>query len=233
MALARIGGAVVELAGAVGSDVYARNPFGIYVRNNTSPIQPNSTSQILRRSQFADVVDLYQTLTKSQYLAWSNLAKNQILHNRLGQSYTPSGYQLFMSLNMNLRLIGAPMNTNPPVIKPLKTKSVNSIRYKSSTNQLLLNTSNIGSQPAYAILEATEPLNNSVNFVRNQFRQIAVGVVYYLNITNFDLTPAYTAVFSTALPLASGKKISFRGRLIIVASGVSTKFHFIPFSIVP
>lgn len=97
MALVKFGSTVAQISGSVGGTVFARNRGGAYVRNRTSPVQPNSSLQASAKSLFQAAVR-YWTLTMSgaQRTAWDAYASAVGYTNVFGETRYYSGQQRFI-----------------------------------------------------------------------------------------------------------------------------------------
>lgn len=79
----------------------SRNRFGQYVRTRAIPVNPNSTNQALVRARLSDLVQNYRTLTANQRVGWADLGGQMNRSDSLGQSYTLTGAQAYVSVNSN------------------------------------------------------------------------------------------------------------------------------------
>lgn len=85
---------VGKLAGSVFQDSYG----GYQIRTRVSPKNPQTYLQQLRRGEFAYITGLWRTLTDEQRQSFADAAAS------------PSGaFDLFVSANINVSLIGAPL----------------------------------------------------------------------------------------------------------------------------
>lgn len=100
MALIKFGGGVIQMAGSIAGNVFARNRYGNYVRARTKPTNPNTALQQQVRSAIAWLVDHWsQTLTPDQRAAWQHYADNVNMLNRLGEVIHLSGFNHFCRSN--------------------------------------------------------------------------------------------------------------------------------------
>lgn len=102
MATVLYGNGVADLRGSINGSVFSRNGNGGYVRNRTTPINPNSQKQVAVRAGLAFLASYWRSLTDTQRDAWTTAAPNFPYTNRLGQSSVYSGQQLFMKFNQSL-----------------------------------------------------------------------------------------------------------------------------------
>jgi len=100
MALIKYGGGVIQMAGSIAGNVYARNRYGNYARARTKPTNPNTPGQQQVRAAIAWLVDHWsQTLTPDQRAAWGHYADNLNMLNRLGEVMHLSGFNHFCRSN--------------------------------------------------------------------------------------------------------------------------------------
>lgn len=115
MALVRFGGGVSEMRGSIAGQTFARNRSGAYVRNRINPINPQTQAQNQLRYLFAQVAASFKGLSKPQKEAWDEYSRSlTFFRNRLGESYTPSGRQVYQYCNTNLALVQANILGGPP-----------------------------------------------------------------------------------------------------------------------
>jgi len=75
-----------------------------------------SGKQITQRGLMTTVSGVWgQGLTPAERQAWERRAAEWVMTNRLGQEYRPSGYQLFVKLNVQAQVFASPINNSPPV----------------------------------------------------------------------------------------------------------------------
>lgn len=104
MAKVRFGTGIAEIRGSVGGSVYSRTHAGAIVRNRIVPVNPNTQAQDDIRALFALVAANYTNLNAGQRQAWQDFADLVNVSNIFGESYTPTGRQMFQQCNMNLAM---------------------------------------------------------------------------------------------------------------------------------
>jgi hypothetical protein len=102
----------------LGGDIFARNRAGLYVRVKVKPKNPKTTNQQANRANFSTFTKGWRSLTAAQIAGWNNLANSSTLTDTLGNSFMPSGLQLYVGLNRNLAQIGATAISDAPGAKP-------------------------------------------------------------------------------------------------------------------
>lgn len=103
-----------DLSGSIGGTTYARSRGGLYARNRTVPINPQTVAQGLVRSMFGSQSMAYNSLDSGQKAAWETWGQSVSWLNRLGDTFNPSGRSAFMQLNQNLSLVGGDPIADPP-----------------------------------------------------------------------------------------------------------------------
>lgn len=96
-----------RLSRSAGSTTAAHNRFGAYLRNRVIPTNPASAKQTAVRNSLATFSGEYRALTDAQRAAWTALGLNMTRTDSLGQVYTLTGLQAYISLNRNLYTSGA------------------------------------------------------------------------------------------------------------------------------
>lgn len=107
MAKILFGAGVGDARGSVGALTFSKGRNGAIIRTKVSPVQPRTSSVLTIRGQFSSLSKVWaNTLTDNQRLAWIALAATTTYTNVFGNSYHPTGLQLFQSCNRNLDVIG-------------------------------------------------------------------------------------------------------------------------------
>lgn len=115
MALIQLGSIVAEIRGKLGGTVFSRNRSGNYMRNKTSPVNPNTERQVQVRSQFSFLAGYFKdTITATQRDNWNSWANNSPFTNVLGNTYYTTGINSFIKINMMKLLCGLSIIADPP-----------------------------------------------------------------------------------------------------------------------
>lgn len=96
---------ISEIRGSVGDQTFSRNAHGNIVKQKLVQTVTNTESQLTARARFASVVSAWQQLSEPDRRLWLDYATNFTRHNSLGVKGRYTGYNLFISLNLN-RLMG-------------------------------------------------------------------------------------------------------------------------------
>lgn len=223
MSLIKTGGGVAAISGKTGGTVYARNKAGAYSRNWAKPINPGRTRQTDVRSAFAAGSAAYSLLTLPQVAAWDAYASTLTRVNRQGDSYTPTGRQIFIEAYNNNTAAGEAILTAPsefsnvPAINTAGAMLFETTTGNITTLTLGACTVTIPSGDAGVLLIEASPAHKaSLRNVNTSFRQILFAVPSGTH----NLLSAYTAVFGTSG--ASGQVIDLRLRVIDPLSGLGS-----------
>lgn len=224
MSLIKTGGGVAAISGKTGGTVYARNKSGAYSRNWAKPVNPGTSRLTDVRSFFAGGSAAYSMLTATQIAAWAAYAATITRTNRQGDSYTPSGRQMFMEIYANMTGVAIAYLHVPSAFS--NVPSITNLGAISSTvsggHITALSLASIvdvipGGAGALIVVEAAPLHKPSLTNVNTQFRQI-----YFDDdgAAPFDLLAGFTAVFGN--PAVAGQTLSLRVRVIDEASGLGS-----------
>ena len=164
-----------DARGKVNGLVYSRNTFGVYVRNLASPTQPRTPAQLNIRAIVQNLSRQWRDLTPAQRDGWNALAAQVTLTDSLGNSYHPTGQQLFVGLNTNLSLIGTSTITNPPAAPVLVNTPTNVyVTATGGTTPVLTVGWDGGDANLDAIIYATSTISAGRKFIRpSEFRIVS------------------------------------------------------------
>lgn len=97
----------------------SRNRFGQYFRTRAIPVNPNSTPQSQARSRLAGLAEIWDLLTDVQRAGWSSLGNSMTRTDSLGQAYSLTGLQAYISVNStNLTAGNAVVSAAPALSTP-------------------------------------------------------------------------------------------------------------------
>lgn len=212
---ASFGAVVVAGSGKLGGHVASRNLGGAYFRTRVKPLNPQTPAQIAQRYQMSLYSKNWNTLTAAEQAAWNAYAAVTPLRDRLGNSITVSGKNLYIQCNINLALIGGSAITTPP--SPAVLSEITGLNVASLTVSAATIGWTSGAIPAGEnwVVRATRPVNAGVSYVKNQYRIIAVLAPAATSPAN--IFTAYSAKFGAPV---SGQKIFFSIQQIDNAGGL-------------
>lgn len=134
--LARLSGLLSDVNGKLGGSCFARNHYGLYMKNWQVPYNPQTDHQTTVRDNFKAVCHLWQTITDLQRIGWNALGAGLKRQNKLGEDYTPSGFEVFMSCNQNRFMIGEASLQDAPAIPLIPQCTFSSYMYDPPTGNV-------------------------------------------------------------------------------------------------
>ena len=201
-----------KLSGRASGNVYARNGR---VRGMTVPklVQNSNTQRV--RSMFGSNSSAFRNLTSDQIREWNGVTGFTTV-DRFGNEVVLSGKMLFVSLNQNLKLVGAASLITPPM--PVGVIGLTSLTAEPDRS---LGTFfvDFAATPVPAgssmLISATAPVSKTITRPgRSAFRDVAVKAA--ATATGFDLWNDYTARFGTP---AVGTRIFIRAIIVSTVTG--------------
>lgn len=106
----------VPQSGSIAGQTSAHNRFGQYRRTRATPVNPNSSWQGTVRGRLAVNAAAWRALTSVQRSGWETLGLQMTRTDALGQSYTLTGFQAFVSVNNNLANAGDSLISDAPAL---------------------------------------------------------------------------------------------------------------------
>lgn len=231
MASIRFSQLVSEIRGSAGGNTFSRNANGAYVRNRVKGANPNSPRQQAARFKLSAVAGAWRGLTPANRASYQDQTPAYPYINRLGETKTYTGQQLFMSLASNLASIGvapnpncmAPITMDQPDLLPVIFKVI-----AGTIDDIAVGVNNFEAGELVQV-HASAPNSNGV------FSKPAGGYVNLGNIAmgedELNITAQYSAQFG-ANGYVTGQKIFFKARAINADTGQATGFTFIDMIVV-
>lgn len=124
----KFGAIVVDGRGKLGGHFFSKNLGGSFMGSKVTPVNPQSRVQFRRRKFFYWLSVYWRTLTDAQRLAWNNAAQDINYYNVFGDTFKPTGSNLYMQQNWILNELGLTWTSLPkPPICRFKLNSVSLI----------------------------------------------------------------------------------------------------------
>lgn len=219
MAKILLGNMIADIRGGQGGTIFSRNTFANYMRNGPSPVNPNTVPQQLVRSRLTAMSQSWQGITQILRDNWIDIAPSWSLTNIFNQAINYTGFSLYGRLNRNRQEINEVFIDTAPL--PTDVDSFTSLSLVADTSGFGTLTATFA--PAIAadhkvIVRATRALSPGVQFVKNEFRKIAV--LDSGDLSPIDLAAFYIAVFGALPPVASKVFVDFKQ--VFIATGQNT-----------
>ena len=106
----------VPQSGSIAGTTSSRNRFGQYRRSRAIPVNPNTGAQSAARVRLAESATSWRALTANQRAGWGSLGALMTRVDSLGQAYTLTGMQAFVSVNSVLLTGGGAALLDAPAL---------------------------------------------------------------------------------------------------------------------
>lgn len=209
------GAFVVAGRGSAGGTVASRNTYGTYFRNKVTPINPKTVAQQLVRQFMALISQSWKGITQVQRDVWNSTTASFQATDIFGDSFSYTGFNLFMRLNRNLLEINeAPIDDAP---KPVSVFGFTELSLAVDITLATLIATFAGAIDAdtKVIVTATAPQSAGKSFVKSEYRKIAV--LDSADVTPKNLETEYIAKFGSLG--SAGSKIFIQFKPISIATG--------------
>jgi hypothetical protein len=188
MARVTYGSGVTELAGSIGGVTYQKNTSGNIAKLRPKPTVNPSALQAEYQTNMATLVSFWPTLSQANKDTWDAFA---IAHNHTtpwGETKTLSGYQWFLSVNLNRLLSDLAILSTAPAWPTIPAVPDFTIQVSATYIRLYWN-------PAFTpygwwILYVTLPLRQSSIKLRRSLFLLSV-VKSAAAVTTYDFTSLY------------------------------------------
>jgi hypothetical protein len=215
MASVEFGGGVSQLVGRLGGSVFQRGRTGAQLR--TLPINTGrkQNQENVARSSLASVSTNWRTMSAGRQATWIALAAGLTWYNRFGVAYTPSGFEVFSQLNLNLLAAGQTPNyasapaipAYPSMVKPVALIDISAPYYH------IMDTISGATIDWLWLVESTLPQGAGIYANRLAFRMVSRSTdststsfnVWTEYSKRFGLTPLAGQVLFTRLSLIDSK----------------------------
>lgn len=223
MALIKYSAFVTELKGSVGGTTFKGTRSGAVVQNKVchAPFQPKgmgnglSAGSAASNIAMATCVGIWKGLNLSERAAWTSAAPSFPSTNKFGESYTPSGYQLFLECNLTNLSFGFATTTTPPTPTSLPSPPTLSLNWTGTALTYTIDWSGVFT----GLLFATVPISGGAQPNIRNFRKI---VSTTSGGGGVDFTHEYKAVFGSQ-PLTDDSVANIYGYFAIAGDSSVTR----------
>lgn len=142
----KFGALVTDGRGKIGGHVASKSASGAYLRTKVTPVNRQTSYQMVARGRLALFAQSWRSLTAAQRSAWDAAVVNFAKTDVFGDVRNPSGANLYSRLNINLARIGSSPILLPPA--PVAVASPDTIALEAAVNGPYLNLIWTGSNPS-------------------------------------------------------------------------------------
>jgi hypothetical protein len=210
MAKIKYSALVSGMRGKLNGSVMSSNRSGDYIRNKVTPTNPQTASQVQKRSYMTLFSQAWRALSEAQRQAWQGAVSSWSTTDVFGDVKNPTGSTLFTKLNIRLANVDQGPIDVPPLQEGVDLLALDSVTVDATTSEIEL-TSFPGTVPTNAnlIIEATPGMSPGIYNANNKFR--IIKTLAASATVGGNIYADYAAKFGA--PVA-GQKIFFRIRTI-------------------
>lgn len=225
MALIKLGAGVLQISGSIGGTTFARNRSGSYIRQRTIPVNPNSPRQLAARNNIQALTQSWNAnLTPAQRQGWGLYADHVNVLNRLGETISLSGYNMFIRSNAILLGAGLSGVNDAPIIFELASSDPSFAVTISEATQVASVVFNdalawANEDGAYMIIYQGQPRQNTRNFFNGNKR--IIGYIEGDSIT----PPTSPSAQNCDWPVAEDQLVAMYGRIVRADGRASEPFR--------
>lgn len=187
---------------------------GLAIRARVKGANPSSLRQQRVRTRTATISTAWRNLTESDRTTWINAASTMTWSNRLGGTYTPSGYDLYMQRNFNRLKLGIDDLLNRYVeTGELPERTIHTITIDTVSNTIGIQFTPGSMGDSWRWFFQTSPPQSPGRRSRRLLRETATwnNSTLFVNI--------WSAYADTWAELNTGETIGLRASLIDSSSG--------------
>jgi hypothetical protein len=207
---------------SIGGATFSKNRGGNYIRKRVAPVQPRSSAQQAVRATLASLSGQWKDLGAAVIAAWSALASTITLKDSLGNSYIPTGNQLYVGLNATLTACAESTISAAPASMPAFPDMLPiAVTATAGTPSLAITTSLAGAPTGYVFLvRATPQVSAGIAFFGTSKYRI-IGKYAASTFASINALALYNARFGA---LTAGSKLSVRVTLVQISSGFESMY---------
>lgn len=216
MAKVKYSALISDMRNKLNGSVLSKNRAGNYIRNKTTPVNPQTSAQQANRQKLGSMSSAWSGLTEAQRASWRGAVASFPYTDIFGDRKELDGKSLMIKLNLNLLNAGAAQITNAPSSVAIPELSIESSGASVAAGVTL--GINLRSIPVgFALLVyATPKVGGGVYFVKNQYRLLGALTV---TAGDVDLDTAYQIRFGAPVTADIGKAIYLKAVLVSTTSG--------------
>lgn len=226
MTLLRFSGLVSKASGILFGSTISRNRYGATIRNNIPPRNPDTPFQQATRVKFQTAVKRWGNLFDAERNSWNEAAQFINFTDFAGYIYHPTGFNYFLSCNLNRFACSLPLITAPVLSLPVPVQfpcTITSILFPFPHYLLEFNGYSTAALFTYK-LSASGLISKGKSTYLSHFRDIAVIPTGVFNLFNF--TAAWQSVYGNFI---SGKQIQVCLKICGNSSGVVQSVQYLKF----
>lgn len=216
MAKVKYSALVSDMRNKLNGSVLSKNRAGNYIRNKTTPVNPQTAAQQANRQQLGAMSSAWNGLTESQRASWRAAVASFPYTDIFGDRKELDGKSLMIKLNLNLLNAGQAQINSAPSSVAIPELAITSGTATVADGVGLVVTPAAIPAGFTLLVYATPPVNAGVYFVKNRYRLLGTATAAAGAV---DLQAIYDAKFGALSAGDVGKAVSVRCALVSNASG--------------
>ena len=224
MATVLYGGGIAEVRGSVGGTVFSKNRYGHYMRNRTTPVNPQTNRQNTVRSIVQYLAQAWSNvLSAANIAAWEVYAASIVRTNKVGATMKLTGFNHFIRSNAfilqnNLSLVkNGPGTLTLPGGDPTFAAIVD-----SATQNIAVtfdNTMDWASDSSAGMgVYMSMPKSSGTSFIAGPYRRAGT-------ILGAGSPPASPASIACPFPVHVNQQVKVKARIVEGDGRLSDPFH--------
>jgi len=214
------GALIVDGRGKIGGQVASKNGAGAYMKNKSTPTNPQTMAQTLARALFAVISAGWSSLTATQREAWNTAVPDWTKTDIFGDMKKPSGKSLYQRLNNQAQSVGFSPVLNVPSRAALPNNPITEVLINTTTFIMTLTGASTSATDMVVVWGAA-PVSAGTSNVKSKMRQV------YSELGNaYDETEAYSRYEAKFGEPVVGQHI-FVGVKYVLASGQASPLQII------
>jgi hypothetical protein len=197
-------------SGSYAGQTSSRNRFGQYVRNRSTPVNPNSVPQGNVRARLSNNAAAWRALTDVQREGWISLGLSITRSDSLGQSYNLTGFQTYCLINNNKLAAGDAIVSAAPALTDPGTLLTATVTLTSAAFSIAYTTTPLAT--GVRLFVFASPQRSAGRYFEGDYRLIAVTAA--AAASPFVVFTTYSARLGTPV---TGNKIFIS--LVLYVSG--------------
>lgn len=216
MAKVKYSALVSDMRNKLNGSVLSKNRAGNYIRNKTTPVNPQTSFQQANRQKLGAMSSAWNGLTEAQRASWRASVASFPYTDIFGDRKELDGKSLMIKLNMNLLNAGQAEIQTAPASVAIPELGITSGTATVSDGVGLVITPVTVPVGFSLLVYATPPVNGGVYFVKNKYRLLGTATAVAGAV---DLETLYNDRFGALSAGDVGKAVSVRCALVSNTTG--------------
>lgn len=216
MAKIRGGALVGQVSGSVGSNTFAHNRYGAYVRNRVVPVKSVTSYAMQAKAWLGQASQGWQALTDAQKGAWRSWAETNPITDTLGDKQVLTGHAAYVQINRRrLQDAAALLSVPPQAAAPVPLATLSLTADIGAGNFEIAYTATPAPAGTKLWVWAAVVDSPGISYVKNLLKLVQISAA--AQASPLDIEAAVTARFGS---MAVGQKVVVEAATYTVATGL-------------